>query len=129
MRANPPELSRLGHPAPADVARRAGAAALAAAMLLGAGCSVFRGHESPTAYVDDSALTARIKTELIKTPGIKASEIDVSTYQGRVTLMGVVDNAQMLSRAEQIARGTPGVKAVRSTLQVASTETPAGLHR
>lgn len=99
-------------------------AALATALLL-AGCGVFRGHQAPSAYVDDSALTARIKSELIKDPQVKASEIDVHTDEGRVTLNGVVDSETMLKRAELIARGTPGVKSVTSTLQVASTLPPA----
>ncbi len=106
---------------PASRLRMAAAAALAAATLLGAGCEVFRGHESPSAYVDDSAVTARVKTALIKAPGVKANEIDVHTYRGVVTLNGVVDNEQMLDRAKKIARDTPGVKSVRSALQVAST--------
>lgn len=103
----------------------AGIAAVAIATLLGAGCGVFRGHESPSAYVDDSAVTARVKTALIKTPGVKASEIDVHTYHGAVTLDGVVDTEQMLHRAEKVARQTAGVMSVRSTLQVASTESAA----
>ncbi len=104
-------------------------AAAAMAALLTAGCGVFRGHESPSAYVDDSAVTARVKTALIKTPGVKASEIDVHTYHGGVTLDGVVDNEQMLRRAEKVARDTPGVTSVRSTLQVASSAESADAER
>jgi hyperosmotically inducible periplasmic protein len=105
----------------ASRARLGGLAAVAAAALVGlAGCGIFRGHESPSAYVDDSALTARVKTALIKDPKVKASEVDVHTYQGKVTLAGVVDNAAMMRRAEQIARDTPGVKSVESTIQVAN---------
>jgi osmotically-inducible protein OsmY len=93
--------------------------AVAIAALVSAGCGVLRGKESPSAYVDDSAVTAHVRTALIKSPGVKASEIDVHTYRGVVSLDGVVDNEQMLQRAEQIARDTPGVSSVHSTLQVA----------
>ncbi len=110
---------------PALPRRAAGVAAICLATMLAAGCGIFRGQESPSAYVDDSAITARIKTALIKAPGVKASEIDVHTYHGVVTLNGVVDNGEMLKRAEQIARDTPGVKSVRSAMQVASTSGPA----
>jgi osmotically-inducible protein OsmY len=108
----------------------AGIAAIATVALLGvSGCGIFRGHEAPSAYVDDSALTARVKTELVKDPEVKASEIDVNTYQGRVTLNGVVDNATMAKRAVSIARGTPGVKSVHSALQVASAAPRDESHR
>ena len=102
--------------------RMAAIVAVAIAALMSTGCGVFRGHESPSAYVDDSAVTARVKTALIKSPGVKASEIDVHTYRGVVSLDGVVDNEQMLQHAEQIARSTPGVSSVHSTLQVATSE-------
>jgi len=104
-----------------ETRRIAAIAAIAVTALFSAGCGVFRGHESPSAYVDDSAVTARVKTALIKSPDVKASEIDVHTYHGVVTLDGVVDNEPMLRRAEKIARDTPGVSSVRSTLQVATT--------
>ena len=107
--------------------RMAGITAVAIGTLLSAGCGVFRGHESRSAYVDDSSVTARVKTALIKTPGVKASEIDVHTYHGVVTLDGVVDNAQMLVSAEAIARNTPGVASVDNTLQVARTHPLAQL--
>lgn len=101
--------------------RMAGIAAIAIGTLLCAGCGLFRGHETRTAYVDDSAVTARVKTALIKSPDVKASEIDVHTYHAAVTLDGVVDNEQMLHRAETIAWSTPGVASVHNTLQVANT--------
>ena len=108
--------------------RMAGIAAIAIGTLASAGCGVFRGHQTPSAYVDDSAVTARVKTALIKSPGVTASEIDVHTYQRVVTLDGVVDNEQMLERAEEIARDTPGVASVHSTLQVARTHPLAELN-
>jgi len=106
---------------PIAMSRMAGLAAVAMAMLLSAGCAILRGHEAPSAYVDDATVTARVKTALIKTPGVKASEIDVHTYRGVVTLDGLVDDRQMLVRAAQIARDTPGVKSVDNTLQVATS--------
>jgi hyperosmotically inducible periplasmic protein len=98
------------------------AVAVAIAALMSTGCGVFRGRETPSAYVDDAAVTARVKTALIKSPGMKASEIDVHTYRGVVTLDGVVDSQEMLRNAETITHNTAGVSSVRSTLQVARTE-------
>lgn len=107
---------------PSPPVRIAGIALVAIAMLLSAGCGVLRGHEAPSAYVDDATITARVKTALIKTPGVKASEIDVHTYRGVVTLNGMVDDEQMLTRATKIARDTPGVASVHNSLQVARAE-------
>ena len=94
--------------------------ALAAAVLLGtSGCRVLRAHEGPTAYVGDSTINARVEIALVQSPTIEAREIAVHTFQGTVTLDGVVDDASMAQRAEEITRATPGVKSVNSRLQVA----------
>ena len=96
-----------------------------ALVLAGSGCSIMRVQGPPNAPVDDSALSARVKDELVKDPAVKATEIHVQTYQGNVTLSGVVDSAAMARRAEQITRGTQGVKDVESDLQVANPSTEA----
>jgi hypothetical protein len=86
-------------------------------------CAMFRSHEAATsAYVGDSAITARVTTALIKDPRIKANEIEVQTSEGRVTLNGLVDSAEMARRALEIARTTPGVRTIDDKLQVARTE-------
>jgi hypothetical protein len=84
-------------------------------------CALFRAQEAATTgYVGDSTITARVKTALIKDPRIQASEIDVQTYQGRVTLNGVVDSAAMAERALEVARATPGVRTIDDKLTLAS---------
>jgi osmotically-inducible protein OsmY len=100
------------------------AAALAAIVALSAtGCSLFRAHEpATTGYIGDTAITTRIKTALIKDPQIRASEIDVQTEQGRVTLNGMVDSPAMAERALDIARATPGVRTIDDKLTVVSTK-------
>jgi osmotically-inducible protein OsmY len=101
-------------------------AGVAAALLLAApGCSLMRGQDAPSGYVDDSGLSARVKDALVKDPNVKATEIHVQTYQGNVSLSGVVDSAAMARRAEQLARATPGVKGVETDLQVADPSTEA----
>ncbi|HUN75863.1 MAG TPA: BON domain-containing protein [Steroidobacteraceae bacterium] len=101
------------------------AAVLALTLSLGAtGCSLFRAHEAATtAYVGDTAITTRVQTALIHDPHIRASEIDVQTAQGRVTLDGEVDDAAMAQRALEITRATPGVRTIDDKLTVASPST------
>jgi hyperosmotically inducible periplasmic protein len=70
--------------------------------------------------VDDATITARVKTALLNDPQVGAMKIDVDTTQGVVTMSGIVKNRGEESRALQLARQTPGVKDVKSTLQVNS---------
>lgn len=67
---------------------------------------------------DDAAITAKIKTRMIEDPVVKARKVDVDTTNGNVVLGGVVQTDTELQRAIEIARGVPGVKSVRSNLQV-----------
>jgi hyperosmotically inducible protein len=63
---------------------------LAALAILG-GCSATRTQESPGEVVDDSVLTAKVKSALIADPVTKARQINVETYRGVVQLGGFVD--------------------------------------
>jgi hyperosmotically inducible periplasmic protein len=98
-------------------------AALAAAALLAAtGCNVMRGDQSTTAYVDDATLTARVKAALLDDDKVKGTNFNVDVYQGKVTLSGVTDSREEARRAEQIARQTPGVKGVESSIRVSQAD-------
>lgn len=69
-------------------------------------------------FLDDSAVTARVKAELVKDTGMKGLNISVETYKGEVILSGFVENDEQLRRAVQIASGVRGVQAVKSGLAV-----------
>jgi len=81
-------------------------------------CSSTPKQESTGEYVDSAAITTKVKAELIKDPTTKASQISVETFKDTVQLSGFVDTAASKSRAEQIARNTQGVKAVKNDLVV-----------
>jgi osmotically-inducible protein OsmY len=74
-------------------------------------------------YVGDSAITARVRQALVKDPAVEATEIDVHTYEGKVTLAGVVDDDAMARRAVRVTQQTPGVRSVENSLQVAASPT------
>jgi hyperosmotically inducible protein len=74
--------------------------------------------ESAAGYLDDSAITAKIKAEILSTPLLKSSQITVTTTNGVVTLGGTVDSQQSIVRALQIARASQNVKSVESSLAV-----------
>lgn len=69
-------------------------------------------------YVDDSTLTAKVKSALLAKKGVPSAEISVETYHGVVQLSGFVDNAGQARLAGRTARGVNGVKEVRNNLNV-----------
>lgn len=95
------------------------AALAAAGMFLATACNVMRGDQEPSAYVDDAALTARVKAALLDDEQVAGSRFDVNVYQANVTLGGVTDDPAEARRAEEIARSVSGVKSVKSTIRVA----------
>lgn len=76
------------------------------------------------AYLDDSSVTAMVKTELAKESGMKSLAISVQTYHGRVILSGFVDNAQQAHRAVEIASGVRGVHQVSNSLLLKKADSP-----
>lgn len=69
-------------------------------------------------YLDDSAITSKIKAEMVADPLLSATKIDVVTDKGVVKLSGVLNSQQSVDRALEIARSVKGVKSVESNLVV-----------
>jgi hyperosmotically inducible periplasmic protein len=67
-------------------------------------------------YIDDSTITARVKTGFMGDPQVKAHEINVKTYNGVVELNGFVDSSNMIAEATQDAEKVPGVREVDNNL-------------
>ena len=65
--------------------------------------------------VDDTWITTKVKAELIKTPGIKSGDIDVTTKNGLVTLSGTVNSKAQVQKAVALTKSVKGVKSVDST--------------
>jgi len=90
----------------------------AAALLTTAGCAVTRGQQTTGAYVDDTALTTRIKARFIESKEVDASAISVETLNGTVMLSGFAKSTIEKSMAESIARNVSGVRSVRNELAI-----------
>lgn len=106
-----------------NIKRIFGAAVAAFVLVLGAGCATERGGQSTAArVVDDSVITARVKTHLIEDQALKAFQINVETYRGDVLLSGFVDSPDMVKRAVEVAKNVEGVKSVRNSLIVKKEE-------
>jgi len=82
--------------------------------------AVHKANESTGEYIDDTVLTAKVKTALIESSETKAHQINVETDHGVVQLSGFVDNAAAKSAATSVAKSVTGVKDVKNELSVKS---------
>lgn len=72
-------------------------------------------------YMDDAAITARIKAEILNDALLEASQITVTTSDGMVTLKGRVGSRSAADRTAEIARSIRGVTSVQNELVVQPT--------
>lgn len=89
-----------------------------AIVLFSAGCAGTATRASTGEYIDDAAITAKVKASFIRDPIVKAFDVGVDTFKGVVQLNGFVDTLDQKNRAEQIARGTPGVQRIENRITV-----------
>jgi osmotically-inducible protein OsmY len=82
------------------------------------GCASTPTRESSGQYVDDSAITTKVKAAIFDDPSLKVLQINVETFKGEVQLSGFVDSAQNVRRAGEVARSVTGVKSVKNDLIV-----------
>lgn len=68
--------------------------------------------------VDDSVITARVKSALVGDSTTKAYQISVTTFEGKVQLSGFVDDAEARTRAGQVAKNVNGVRDVENNLEI-----------
>ena len=83
-----------------------------------AGCAGGKSRESTGEYLDDSAITTKVKAAIFGTPKLRTLQISVETFKGVVLLSGFVDSSDASSRAAEIARRVNGVKMVNNSLIV-----------
>jgi hyperosmotically inducible protein len=76
------------------------------------------GERTVGSWIDDVMISSKVKSKLIANSEIRAGNIDVSSSQGVVTLIGRVRSQTIKSDAERIARGTKGVTDVNNELLV-----------
>ncbi|MGZ5051911.1 MAG: BON domain-containing protein [Methylobacter sp.] len=69
-------------------------------------------------FIDDSAITMRVKSALSNEPMLKDADINVTTNDGIVQLNGSVPSEQAMSRAVEVASSQKNVKTVQSALTV-----------
>lgn len=100
---------------------RSAAITLALCALLGGplyGCASTSEHRSTGQYIDDAAITSKVKAQLLHDSVTEGLNVDVETSRGTVQLSGFVDNEDEKDRAGAIARNVAGVKSVKNDLVV-----------
>ncbi len=94
-------------------------AALSVSLIaLSAGCASTRTQESAGEYLDDTALTTKVKASIFNEPTLKSSEINVETFKGDVQLSGFVSSQENVNKAIEVARGVKGVRSVKNDMRV-----------
>lgn len=77
-------------------------------------------HESTGEYIDDTVITAKVKTAVLDEPTLKSYEINVETYKGVVQLSGFVSSEAEIEKAAEVAHGVKGVTSVKNDLRLKS---------
>lgn len=69
-------------------------------------------------FMDDSAITAKVKAALVDDENIKSTDISVKTDKAVVTLSGFVESQAQAEQAVTVAKGVEGVASVSDKLHV-----------
>lgn len=83
-----------------------------------AGCAGGKKYESTGEYLDDVAITTKVKTSILGDSKLKVMQISVKTFKGAVQLSGFVDSKEVAERAVELSRTVRGVKSVNNSLIV-----------
>lgn len=70
--------------------------------------------------IDDSIITAKVKSKLLADQDIKGFDLKVETHKGDVLLSGFVDNQAQIDHAIMITRSVEGVKNVDNKVSLKS---------
>lgn len=98
--------------------RIASAVFLAVTLTTVMGCAATPTTESTGEYVDDAAITAKVKAAILDQPPLSSLAIHVETFKGRVRLSGIVASQSAIDEAVKVARSIGGVKSVKSDMRV-----------
>ena len=91
----------------------------AAGLLLSAlGCASTSNRESTGEYVDDTAITTKVKSAIFNEPSLKVFQIKVETYKSVVQLSGFADTRADMDKATDLARAVPGVRSVKNDMRI-----------
>ncbi|CAM4088846.1 molecular chaperone OsmY [Serratia silvae] len=82
------------------------------------GAKIDSSMKKVDSYMDDSGITAKVKSALVDDKAIKSTDISVETEKGVVTLSGFVATQAQAEQAVKVAGQVEGVKSVSDKLHV-----------
>jgi hyperosmotically inducible protein len=99
-------------------AKRLFAVFIAASLLFAAGCGSTSKQESTGEYLDDSAITTKVKTAIFNEPTLKVLQINVETYKSVVQLSGFANTSADIYTAGKVAQSVKGVASVKNDMRL-----------
>jgi osmotically-inducible protein OsmY len=91
---------------------------MAASLLLAAGCASTSTQSSTGEYIDDSAITTKVKTAIFNEPTLKVLQINVETYKSVVQLSGFANSSDDIQMAGKVAHSVKGVVSVKNDMRL-----------
>jgi osmotically-inducible protein OsmY len=82
------------------------------------GCASTATQESTGQYMDDTAITTKVKAAIFKDDVLKSAEINVETFKGVVQLSGFVGAQPDMQRAVSLAQAVSGVRSVKNDMRL-----------
>ncbi|HYN64067.1 MAG TPA: BON domain-containing protein, partial [Candidatus Limnocylindrales bacterium] len=115
-----PQLNRAMDPIESlmSLLKRCSALFIAALLLSMLGCAATSTQESTGEYIDDSVITAKVKSAILNEPSLKVFQINVETYKNVVQLSGAVATRSEVAKAGELARSVKGVRSVKNDLRL-----------
>lgn len=83
-----------------------------------AGCASTAKKEGTGEYIDDTAITTKVKAAIFNEPTLKSREINVETFKGAVQLSGFVSSQADINKAVEVTRAVNGVSAVKNDMRI-----------
>jgi BON domain len=87
-------------------------------LVAASGCASTPTQESTGEYVDDSMITAKVKSASLNEPTLNVAEINVETFKGTVQLSGFVASQAAATKAVEVTRAVGGVKSVKNDMSI-----------
>lgn len=82
------------------------------------GCAASSTQESTGEYIDDSTITAKVKTAIFNEPTLKSAEINVETFKGSVQLSGFVSSQADINTVLELTQNIKGVQNIENSMMI-----------
>lgn len=89
-----------------------------AALVTVVGCAATRTQESTGQYIDDTAITTKVKAAILGESTLKSAEINVETFKSAVQLSGFVNSESDIQKAISVTQGVGGVTSVKNNMRL-----------